>query len=165
MESDKPTEQPTEGAEPLQPIRQDSIRSNASRSRSAHLAHTASTGSLFNQNQTFAQIERGDEPEPPPSFFNVLRKNAYIIGFIALLLIITFLCSYFEALRLPVCALQTFAIALVSVRWEEGSWLATGPRRAGRLCCQVFLLLVPLIIGVLLIFILVTQQSEEVVDE
>lgn len=47
--------------------------------------------------------------------------------------------------------------AAVSFKWEEGSWLATGPYRRSRLCCQVFLLFVPLTVGALLIFILASE--------
>mmetsp|Transcript_31683 Transcript_31683/g.74679 ORF Transcript_31683/g.74679 Transcript_31683/m.74679 type:complete len:154 (+) Transcript_31683:281-742(+) len=130
-----------------------------------NLGHSASTGSLFHQDQTFANLDKADDTPPDTSFVAVVKQNAHILSFIALLLILTFICSYFEVLRLPVCALQTFGIAAVSFKWEEGSWLATGPYRRSRLCCQVFLLFVPLTVGALLIFILATKKSdEELVD-
>jgi hypothetical protein len=47
---------------------------------------------------------------------------AVIGGLLALLLV----CSIVEALRLPMCAIQVFLIGLVSLKWEEDSWLATG---------------------------------------
>jgi len=31
-----------------------------------------------------------------------------------------------ESLRLPMCAIQVFLIGMVSLKWEEDAWLATG---------------------------------------
>jgi hypothetical protein len=45
-----------------------------------------------------------------------------IVGLLALLLI----CSIVETLRLPMCAIQVFLIGVVSLKWEEDAWLATG---------------------------------------
>jgi hypothetical protein len=47
---------------------------------------------------------------------------AVIGGLLALLLV----CSIVETLRLPMCAIQVFLIGLVSLKWEEDAWLATG---------------------------------------
>ena len=50
---------------------------------------------------------------------------AVIGGLLGLLLV----CSIVESLRLPMCAIQVFMIGLVSLKWEEDAWLATGPNR------------------------------------
>jgi hypothetical protein len=49
---------------------------------------------------------------------------AVISGILGLLLI----CSIVESLRLPMCAIQVFLIGVVSLKWEEDAWLATGFR-------------------------------------
>ena len=41
------------------------------------------------------------------------------------------------------CAIQVFLIGVVSLKWEEDSWLATGPNRPARLCCQFTMILIP----------------------
>eukprot|EP00961_Rhodomonas_salina_P018109 243498-Rhodomonas_salina.2 len=46
--------------------------------------------------------------------------------------------------RVRQCAIQVFVIGVVSLKWEEDSWLATGPHRPARICCQGKLRLTPL---------------------
>merc|ERR1719352_848925 len=62
-------------------------------------------------------------------------------------------------LRLPMCALQVLMIGIVSIKWEEDSWLATGPNRPARLCCQFWMILIPFGIFVWLIILIVQSAS------
>ena len=95
------------------------------------------------------------------------------------------------------CALQVLMIGLVSIKWEEESWLllfqkcissdsivphlaanalltgcpcltvtisprlATGPNRPARLCCQLFMVIIPLGIFVWLVILIVQSASAE----
>ncbi|EKX51278.1 hypothetical protein GUITHDRAFT_103195 [Guillardia theta CCMP2712] len=75
---------------------------------------------------------------------NVVYTAAAVAAVLAILLV----CSIVESLRLPMCAIQVFLIGVVSLKWEEDSWLATGPNRPARLCCQFTMILIPFAIFV-----------------
>mmetsp|Transcript_26071 Transcript_26071/g.66346 ORF Transcript_26071/g.66346 Transcript_26071/m.66346 type:complete len:173 (-) Transcript_26071:115-633(-) len=106
----------------------------------------------------------GDEPSPQTQpdkhpYLTMFMANKEIIFVIAFLLIITFICAYFEAARLPTCVVQTLLIGFASIKWEEDSYIATGPKRPLRLIAQVFLTVVPFVISGVLIFLCVDEYK------
>mmetsp|Transcript_24137 Transcript_24137/g.59523 ORF Transcript_24137/g.59523 Transcript_24137/m.59523 type:complete len:190 (+) Transcript_24137:66-635(+) len=138
-----------------------------SQTRPAHVARPrknsfdssrqSSSSSLYERRNQMLAVEYDTPPDKHPMLTTAF-KNKEVLGSIFILLVITFICAYFEALRLPTCAVQTLLIGFASLRWEEDSWIATSPSRALRIIAQVFLTLVPFAIGVLLV-ILCVQES------
>ena len=54
------------------------------------------------------------------------KQTVITVAVIGALLGLLLVCSIIESLRLPMCAIQVFLIGLVSLKWEEDAWLATG---------------------------------------
>merc|ERR1712230_123035 len=71
------------------------------------------------------------------------KQTVITVLVVIVLLAILLVCSFVSILRLPMCALQVLMIGIVSIKWEEDSWLATGPNRPARLCCQFWMILIP----------------------
>uniref|UniRef100_A0A6U4JA39 Uncharacterized protein n=1 Tax=Hemiselmis andersenii TaxID=464988 RepID=A0A6U4JA39_HEMAN len=102
----------------------------------------------------------GEQTAPDKhTYLTMIQSNKEVIFVIALLLIITFICAYFEVLRLPTCVVQTLLIGFASIKWEEDSYIATAPNRPLRLIAQVFLTVVPFVVSAVLIFLCVDEYQ------
>mmetsp|Transcript_41695 Transcript_41695/g.65076 ORF Transcript_41695/g.65076 Transcript_41695/m.65076 type:complete len:183 (+) Transcript_41695:448-996(+) len=155
LEDEKPQE--TAAAPP-----QEKLQDAEKTARTTEMSRASSASSLFHQQNSFTAIEKGDMGRhEPPSFLGLVRENIVVISFISFLLAFTLVCSLVEVMRLPICAFQVFCIGCVSVKWEEGSWLATEPKRGLRLSCQFLMLVIPILISALLLFIIMTPASED----
>ena len=105
----------------------------------------------------------GTAPDRHP-YLTSVKNNKEVILIIASLLVITFLCAYFEVLRLPTCVVQTLVIGLASIKWEEDSFFATAPKRPLRLIAQVILTAVPFAISGVFIFLCVDEYKPKLAD-
>mmetsp|Transcript_33793 Transcript_33793/g.85447 ORF Transcript_33793/g.85447 Transcript_33793/m.85447 type:complete len:173 (+) Transcript_33793:260-778(+) len=124
-------------------------------------ADSSADGSLFDR-VSHERPGGSGEPAAAPDrhpYVTMIKDNKEVILVITFLLIITFICAYFEVLRLPTCVVQTLLIGFASIKWEEDSYIATSPNRALRLIAQVFLTIVPFVISGVLIFLCIDEYK------
>jgi hypothetical protein len=52
-----------------------------------------------------------------------------------------------QALHLPAFSFQCLLIGCMSIKWEPEHIIAAGPRRPLRICCQFFVVAIPLLLS------------------
>lgn len=99
------------------------------------------------------------------------KGTLLIVGIsIGLLLIFFLICALFEGVRLLLCALQLVVIGLLSVTWEEESFIPSASLSKGRrlrhFFCQFLMIVVPLASGIWLFILGVNAfMPEDAIDD
>mmetsp|Transcript_25049 Transcript_25049/g.50881 ORF Transcript_25049/g.50881 Transcript_25049/m.50881 type:complete len:406 (+) Transcript_25049:504-1721(+) len=131
-------------------------RNHSFGSSAAQSMKSARNNNIFNRKSSFSDFGDFEEvhAEQEEQSRRELHKKLALTGaLIFLLLVICLTCALISFLRLPLCALQCTGIGLVSLKWEDGSWIGTSPRKHLRRFTQFFLTLIPLALGAILAYL------------